>query len=177
MLIKAVAPSWHDLSRQKSYATKQQPFSIYCEKFGLVMQDSSPFRWLEERGPACQLIAVIDDAASRFYARFTEHDTTEELSRTLGMVAAERLLRRCWGTVAGRKSPFAFRTSARGVGDRMDRGAPSAGERTDRATVRNAAGPLGICTGKPRSSLRIQTHQQSEMRKHRIQKRLSAPYS
>jgi hypothetical protein len=37
------------------------------------MQDSSPFRWLEERGPACQLIAVIDDATSRFYARFTEH--------------------------------------------------------------------------------------------------------
>src|SRR5713101_5411192 len=32
---KAVAPSWHDLSRQKSYATKQQPFSIYCEKFRL----------------------------------------------------------------------------------------------------------------------------------------------
>jgi hypothetical protein len=32
----------------------------------LVMQDSSPFRWLEERGPACQLIAVIDDATSRF---------------------------------------------------------------------------------------------------------------
>jgi hypothetical protein len=49
----------------------------------LVMQDSSPFRWLEERGPACQLIAVIDDATSRFYARFTEHDTTEENMRTL----------------------------------------------------------------------------------------------
>ena len=49
----------------------------------LVMQDSSPFRWLEERGPACQLIAVIDDATSRFYARFTEHDTTEENLRTL----------------------------------------------------------------------------------------------
>src|SRR6266581_4059996 len=32
---KAVAPSWHDLSRQKSYATKRQPFSIYCEKFPL----------------------------------------------------------------------------------------------------------------------------------------------
>ena len=28
----------------------------------LVMQDSSPFRWLEERGPACHLIALIDDA-------------------------------------------------------------------------------------------------------------------
>jgi len=34
-----------------------------------------------------------------------------------------------------------------------------------------------LCTGKPRSSLRIRTHQQSEMRNHRIQKRLSAPYS
>jgi transposase len=54
-------------------------------RFGeLVMQDSSPFRWLEERGPACQLIAVIDDATSRFYARFTEHDSTEENLRTLG---------------------------------------------------------------------------------------------
>jgi transposase len=50
----------------------------------LVMQDSSPFRWLEERGPACQLMAVIDDATSRFYARFTEQDTTEENLRTFG---------------------------------------------------------------------------------------------
>jgi len=50
----------------------------------MVMQDSSPFRWLEERGPVCQLIAVIDDATSRFYARFTEHDTTEENLRTFG---------------------------------------------------------------------------------------------
>src|ERR1700688_3565095 len=50
----------------------------------VVMQDSSPLRWLEERGPACQLIAVIDDATSRFYARFTEHDTTEENLRTFG---------------------------------------------------------------------------------------------
>src|SRR6202795_3333609 len=50
----------------------------------LVMQDSSPFRWLEERGPACQLIAVIDDATSKFWARFSEHDSTEENLRTLG---------------------------------------------------------------------------------------------
>src|ERR1035437_9662535 len=49
----------------------------------LVMQDSSPFRWLEERGPGCQLIALIDDATSRIWARFTEHDTTEENLRTL----------------------------------------------------------------------------------------------
>src|SRR5271169_902263 len=50
----------------------------------LVMQDSSPFRWLEDRGPACQLIAMIDDATSRMYARFVEHDTTEENLRTMG---------------------------------------------------------------------------------------------
>jgi transposase len=49
----------------------------------LVMQDSSPFRWLEDRGPACQLIALIDDATSRIWARFAEHDTTEENLRTL----------------------------------------------------------------------------------------------
>src|SRR6266850_1649239 len=49
----------------------------------LVMQDSSPFRWLEERGPACHLIALIDDASSRMWGRFTEHDTTEENLRTL----------------------------------------------------------------------------------------------
>jgi len=49
----------------------------------LVMQDSSPFRWLEDRGPACQLIALIDDATSRIWGRFAEHDTTEENLRTL----------------------------------------------------------------------------------------------
>ncbi len=50
----------------------------------LVMQDSSPFRWLEDRGPACQLIALIDDATSRIWARFAEHDSTEENLKTLG---------------------------------------------------------------------------------------------
>ena len=49
----------------------------------LVMQDSSPFRWLENRGPACHLIALIDDASSRLWGRFTEQDTTEENLRTL----------------------------------------------------------------------------------------------
>jgi hypothetical protein len=47
------------------------------------MQDSSPFRWLEDRGPACQLIALIDDATSRIWGRFSEQDTTEENLRTL----------------------------------------------------------------------------------------------
>ena len=49
----------------------------------LVMMDSSPYRWLEERGPACHLIALIDDATSRAYGRFVEHDSTEENLLTL----------------------------------------------------------------------------------------------
>ena len=49
----------------------------------LVMMDSSPFRWLEERGPELQLIAMIDDASSRFWARFASHDSTVENFRTL----------------------------------------------------------------------------------------------
>jgi len=50
----------------------------------LVLMDSSPFRWLEDRGPACQLIAMIDDASSRVWGRLVPHDSTEENLRTLG---------------------------------------------------------------------------------------------
>lgn len=50
----------------------------------LVMMDSSPYRWLEERGPAGHLIALIDDATSRVWGRLVEHDSTEENLRTLG---------------------------------------------------------------------------------------------
>jgi hypothetical protein len=57
----------------------------------LVMLDSSPYRWLEERGPQLHLIAMIDDATSRIWGRFAEHDSTEENLRTL-----EGWLRR-WG--------------------------------------------------------------------------------
>ncbi|HEX4074723.1 MAG TPA: ISNCY family transposase [Candidatus Acidoferrales bacterium] len=49
----------------------------------LVMMNSSPFRWLEERGPACHLIAMIDDSTSRVWGRLVEHDSTEENRRTL----------------------------------------------------------------------------------------------
>jgi len=49
----------------------------------LVMMDSSPYRWLEDRGPAGHLIAMIDDATSRVWGRLVEHDSTEENLRTL----------------------------------------------------------------------------------------------
>ena len=49
----------------------------------LVMMDSSPFRWLEERGSGGHLIAMIDDATSRVWGRLVERDSTEENLRTL----------------------------------------------------------------------------------------------
>ena len=39
------------------------------------------------------------------------------------------------------------------------------------------AGFVLLCTGKPRSGLRIRTHQANEMRQFRRQKKLPAPYS
>jgi ferredoxin len=39
------------------------------------------------------------------------------------------------------------------------------------------AGFVLLCTGKPRSNLRIRTHQQMEMRQHRRANNLLAPYS
>jgi len=39
------------------------------------------------------------------------------------------------------------------------------------------AGFVLLCTGKPRTSLRIRTHQAHEMREYRKQKKLPAPYS
>src|SRR5215470_3215788 len=98
----------------------------------MVMQDSSPFRWLEERGPACQLIAVIDDATSRLWARLVEHDTTEE---KLHYTDKNSIFRHRSGatalqeTAVRRRSAFAVRTCVARTGNRMDCGPQSAGER------------------------------------------------
>jgi hypothetical protein len=50
----------------------------------LLILDSSPFGWLEERGPACHLFALIDDASSRVWGRCALHDSSEENLRTPG---------------------------------------------------------------------------------------------
>src|SRR6266571_1051563 len=49
----------------------------------LVQWDTSDHDWLEGRGPRLYLIAMIDDATSRVYARFAGHDSTEENMRTV----------------------------------------------------------------------------------------------
>jgi hypothetical protein len=51
-------------------------------RFGeLVQWDTSEHDWLEGRGEKLYLIAMIDDATSRLFARFVRHDTSEENMR------------------------------------------------------------------------------------------------
>jgi transposase len=53
-------------------------------RFGqLVQWDTSDHDWLEGRGEPLYLIAMIDDATSRLFARFVRHDSTEENMRLL----------------------------------------------------------------------------------------------
>src|SRR4051794_5825654 len=53
-------------------------------RFGeLVQWDTSDHDWLEGRGEKLYLIAMIDDATSRLFARFVRHDSTEENMKLL----------------------------------------------------------------------------------------------
>src|SRR5216683_1949444 len=49
----------------------------------LVQWDTSEHDWLEGRGEKLYLIAMIDDATSRLFARFVRHDSTEENRKLL----------------------------------------------------------------------------------------------
>ena len=51
--------------------------------FGEFVQlDGSPHHWLEDRAPACTLLAFIDDATSRIlYLEFVYEETTETVMR------------------------------------------------------------------------------------------------
>ncbi|HEY6273990.1 MAG TPA: ISNCY family transposase [Terriglobales bacterium] len=49
----------------------------------LVQWDTSEHDWLEGRGPRLYLVAMIDDASSRAWARFVSQDSTEENLRVL----------------------------------------------------------------------------------------------
>ncbi len=49
----------------------------------LLQWDTSEHDWLEGRGEKLYLIAMIDDATSRLFARFVRHDSTEENMKLL----------------------------------------------------------------------------------------------
>src|SRR5882762_10061419 len=65
-------------------AKKDNVKQVHCwrprrSRFGeLVQWDTSEHDWLEGRGEKLYLIAMIDDATSRLFARFVRHDSTEE---------------------------------------------------------------------------------------------------
>lgn len=69
----------------------------------LVQWDTSDHDWLEGRGERLFLIAMIDDATSRVYARFVRHDTTEENMRVL------------WAWLERHGRPLAFYTDKAGM--------------------------------------------------------------
>src|SRR6516225_7462409 len=64
----------------------------------LVQWDTSEHDWLEGRGEKLYLIAMIDDATSRLFARFVRHDSTEENMKLL------------WGYLEKFGRPVAFYT-------------------------------------------------------------------
>lgn len=51
-----------------------RPRRAHCGE--LVQLDGSHHDWFEGRGPRCVLLAYIDDASSRVFARFYEHEGT-----------------------------------------------------------------------------------------------------
>lgn len=68
-------------------------------RFGeLVQWDTSEHDWLEGRGEKLYLIAMIDDATSRLFARFVRHDSTAENMRVV------------WGYVKKFGRPLGFYT-------------------------------------------------------------------
>ncbi len=69
----------------------------------LVQWDTSTHDWLEGRGETMYLISMIDDATSRLFARFVQHDTGEENMRLL------------WAYLERFGRPLAFYTDKAGM--------------------------------------------------------------
>jgi transposase len=72
---------WHATAKRVSQVHIWRPRRSRCGE--LVQWDTSEHDWLEERGPKLYLIGMIDDATSRLWARFVEHDSTAENMRLL----------------------------------------------------------------------------------------------
>jgi transposase len=62
------------------FARRKRPHRAWRARKGhvgeLVQLDGSHHDWLEGRGPRCVLMAYIDDASSRVFARFYDHEGT-----------------------------------------------------------------------------------------------------
>lgn len=72
---------WHGKKEKVREVHLWRPRRRRCGE--LVQWDTSEHDWLEGRGEKLYLIAMIDDATSRLFARFVRHDSTEENMRLL----------------------------------------------------------------------------------------------
>lgn len=75
------AGKWCVRPRKQASVHQWRPRRSCCGE--LVQWDTSVHAWLEDRGPQLYLIAMLDDATSRLFGRFVEHDSAEENMRTL----------------------------------------------------------------------------------------------
>src|ERR1700676_1715754 len=72
---------WHAKKQKVNAVHLWRPRRSRCGE--LVQWDTSEHDWLEGRGEQLYLIAMIDDATSRLFARFVRHDSTEENMKLL----------------------------------------------------------------------------------------------
>jgi len=72
---------WHAKELKEKVRHERRPRRSRCGQ--LVQWDTSEHDWLEGRGEKLYLIAMIDDATSRLFARFVRHDTSEENMKLL----------------------------------------------------------------------------------------------
>lgn len=75
------AKLWRGKKAKVAQVHEWRPRRSRCGE--LVQWDTSDHDWLEARGEKLYLIAMIDDATSRLFARFVRHDSTEENMRLL----------------------------------------------------------------------------------------------
>ena len=75
------AKLWRAKEQKEKVRHERRPRRSRCGE--LVQWDTSEHDWLEGRGEQLYLIAMIDDATSRLFARFVRRDTTEENMKLL----------------------------------------------------------------------------------------------
>src|SRR6266852_6195829 len=90
-------------------------------RFGeLVQWDTSEHDWLEGRGEKLYLIAMIDDATSRLFARFVRHDSTEENMKLPWRCRRRKSDERCgnWGSPGLQRIRLRPKGGWRGISER-----------------------------------------------------------
>ena len=67
---------WEDRKRKAAHREWRERKDCFGE---MVQMDGSDHAWFEDRAAKCVLLASIDDATSRIFLRFTEHEDTRNL--------------------------------------------------------------------------------------------------